>query len=147
MKATLTVLCLNFTLFCFAQEKVATSYLVIIIETQKDYSMDRYGCTIIAEGGCDAAKSIYALKKYNFKKDAVNNESSFYYNQTDTATGLYNFFLSPTEALNFMSKNGWTLFYVYSETSSGWTVEKNGSGSESFPITTISSRPVFYFKK
>lgn len=147
MKVIFIYTLLFFSLNCFAQEKVATSYLVVRIETQKDYSMERYGCSIIAEGGCDSARAIYNLKKYNFKKNAANNESSFYYNHADTATAYYNFFQSPTEALNFMAKNGWTLFYIYSETSSGWEVEKNGSGSESFPITTISSKPVFYFKK
>ena len=147
MKTNLIYILLFFSLNSYAQEKIATSYLAIRIETKYDYSIDRYGCTIIAEGGCDAAKSIYNLRKYNFKKNANNDESSFYYNHIDTATNLYNFFNTPTEVLNFMAKNGWTLFNIYPETSSGSTLERNGSGGEFFPITTISSRPVFYFKK
>ena len=146
MKAMLTILFLYSTLFCFAQEKALNNYLLVRIIIDYDKNTAKNFCTINAEGGNEAAKIFYLLKKYNLKKNAVNTEAYFYYNHADTATNFYNFFTSPTEALNFIADNGWTLLSIYTETFSGSDLVKNGAGND-FPITTVSSRPVFCFKK
>ena len=145
MKAIIFCLLLISLFNASAQEKPKNNYLIIRIKIERDFSMSRYGCSIIAEGGSDSAKSIYNLKEYNFRKNANNSEHSFYFNSIDTATALYNFFNTPTEALNFMAKNGWTLLFVYSETTSGYE-QQEGSESKLFPITTIASSPVYYLK-
>lgn len=146
MKIIFFSLWLLFLFTASAQEKQKNNYLIIRIKIEKDFSLNRYGCSIIAEGGCDSAKSIYNLKDYNYRKNANNNDHSFYYNYIDTATSTYNFFNTPTEALNFMAKNGWTLAFIYSETSSGYE-RQEGSDSILYPVTTVADRPVYYFKK
>lgn len=104
MKIIFFSLLLLFLFNASAQEKPKNNYLIIRIKIEKDLNMSRYGCSIIAEGGCDSAKSIYNLKDYNFKKNANNDDHSFYYNYIDNSTSKYNFFNTPTEALNFMAK-------------------------------------------
>ena len=111
-----------------------------------DYANKRNAFFIIAETGCDNAKNIYSLKKYDFKKNAVNTNGVLYYTQKDTTGNMYNYFLSTTEALNFLSYSGWTLITSYIEVFSGYDNQKNGAG-EIIPITTVASGPVFCLKK
>lgn len=148
MKAILTSLLLTFTLFCFAQEKALNNYLLIRIALEHDiYKNSARNFWIIqAEVGNEAANVFYSLKKYNLKKNAVNTEAYFYYNHADTATNFYNFFTSPTEALNFIADNGWTLITIYTDIYSSYNNEKNGNG-DTVPVTTVGSIPVFCFKK
>ena len=146
MKAMLTILFLYSTLFCFAQEKALNNYLLVRIIIDYDKNTAKNFCTINAEGGNEAAKKFYLLKKYNLKKNAVNTEAYFYYNHADTATNFYNFFTSPTEALNFIADNGWTLITIYTDIYSSYNNEKNGNG-DTVPVTTVGSIPVFCFKK
>jgi len=131
---------------CIGQEKTQLNYLLIRIGADYDFANKRNAFFIMPEMGCDAAKNIYSLKKYDFKKNAVNTDGVFYYNQKNTTTNLYNYFLSNTEALNFLSYCGWTLLTPYIELFSGYDNQKNGAG-EIIPITTVSSRPVFVLKK
>lgn len=128
-----------------SQQKDTNSYLLIRITGLYDYTAERNFYTIIAEGGCDDAKEIYALKKFNDKKTALNTENSFYYNHSDTIKNYYNYFLTSTEALNFISKKQWVLVSIYSETFSGSDLVR--SGNDYVPLTTVSSRPVFCFKR
>jgi hypothetical protein len=109
--------------------------------------MKRHYVAIGAEPGCKDATLLYSLKVYDNKKNAVNGVYPFYHNHTDTAATYYNYFLSTTEALNFISNNGWTLFAIYTDTYSGHTTESNGRGGDLIPITTVSSRPWFCFKR
>jgi hypothetical protein len=125
-------------------QQAETNYLLVRIDGFVNTDGKTYYYTINAEGGSDAAGKLYALKKYNPKKEARNNEAAFYYQEKDTASALYNFFGSPTEALNYLSKSGWKLFSVYTEVGSGYDTQRGGNG-DLFPITTISSRPVFVF--
>ena len=146
MRAIFIILFLNFSQICVAQEKKSTNYLLIRIQIEYDNSNKRSFYVINAEDGCDAAKNIfYSLKKYNYKKSAINNDGIFYYNHSDTTEALYNYFLSTPEALNFIANNGFALVSIYTETFSGSDVAKSANGE--FPITTVSSRPVFCFKK
>ena len=87
------------------QEKVITNYLLLRIDVLVDVNGKDYYYAIKAEQGCKEADKIYALKKYDNKKNALNNECSFYYKEKDTLNNLYNYFLSPTEVLNFLSSS------------------------------------------
>jgi len=132
--------------YSFGQDKTQLNYLLVRIESVFDNTNQRNCYVINAENGCDVAKDIYSLKKYDFKKNAINSDGIYYYNQKNTARNLYNYFLSATEALNFLSYSGWTLLTTYTEIFSGYDNQRNGAG-EIIPITTVSSRPVFCFKK
>ena len=132
--------------FSFGQQKELAKYLLFRIDALVDVNGKDYYYAINAERGCDSAEKIYELKKYDNKKNALNNEGSFYHKEKDTVNNLYNYFLSPTEALNFLSKSGWTLFSIYTEVLSGYDNQRSGAG-EIVPITTVYSRPVFCFKK
>jgi hypothetical protein len=144
------MICITIFLFtglvCFSQQVPAANYLLIRVDNNYDYTMERSFYSIKAESGCEGANEIYSLMKYDFKKNAVNDKASFYYNVLANTSNIYNYFLSTTELLNYLSKNGWTLFSVYSETFSGYDNQRTGNG-EIVPVTTISSRPVFCFKK
>lgn len=146
MKFLLLLLFLISARIIFAQENQQKNYLLVRIGADYDYANKRNTFFIIAETGCAAAKNIYLLKKYDFKKNAANTDGVFYYYQKDTITNLYNYFLSTTEALNFLSYCGWTLFTSYIEIFSGYDNQRDGLGAIQ-PITTVSSRPVFCFKK
>lgn len=146
MKIYLLIYFLTSIQLVLAQDTNRQSYLLVRIGASYDLLNKRDAFFIIAESGCDSAKYIYSLKNYDFKKNAVNTDGIFYYDKKDTATNLYNYFLSATDALNFLSYCGWTLFNSYTEIFSGYTNERDGLGTIQ-PITTVSSRPVFCFKK
>lgn len=133
-------------LFCFSQQDSSANYLLLRFDYNYDNTMGRGFYSIKAESGCEAANEIYSLKMYDYKKNAVNSEASFYYNIKVKTSNIYNYFLSATEALNYLSKNGWTLFSVYTEAFSGYDNQRTGNG-DIVPVATISSRPVFCFKK
>jgi len=130
----------------FGQEQGITNYLLVRFEAAFDNTNKKDFYIINAEGGCDGAEKIYSLKKYDYTKNAINSGGSFYYQKKDAINNLYNYFLSPTEALNFLSRSGWSLFSIYTEVFSGYDNQRNGAG-EIIPITTVSSKPVFCFKK
>ena len=147
MKIIVCFLFLSVTLSSLSQENTPCSYLLVRIENPFDNTMNRSYCSINAEPGCGAANFLYTLKSYNAKKNAVNADRSFYYNHADTSNNIYNYFVSATEAINYIASKGWYLFAVYTDTYSGYTTEDNGHNGEPFPITTVSSKPVFCFKK
>jgi hypothetical protein len=125
-------------------QQTENHYLLVRIDVFVNTNGKDYYYTINAEGGSDLAGKLYSLKKYSAKKEAQNNEAAFYHQVKDTAASLYNFFVSPTEALNYISKSGLNLFSIYTEISSGYDSQRSGSG-DIIPITTVSSRPVFVF--
>lgn len=146
MKTLSIFLVLIFTQKVYAQVNKTTEYLLVRIESIFDNTTQKNAFIINAEFGCDSASSIYSLKRYDFKKNAVNSEGNFYYNKKSSMPNLFNYFLSTTEALNFLSHQGWILSSIYTETFSGYDNQRSGNG-EIVPVTTISSRPVFCFKK
>ena len=146
MKLIIIAFLICLTKFSYGQENGITNFLLVRIDAQLDVNGKNYYYVINADGGCEAARHIYALIKYDNKKTAVNNEALFYNKEKDTVNNLYNYFISQTEALNFLSRTGWTLFTIYTEVFSGYDNQRNGAG-EIVPITTVSSRPVFCFKK
>jgi hypothetical protein len=60
---------------------------------------------------------------------------------------MYNYFYTTTEALNFLSKKGFILVTIYIDILSGFTSKEGGFNTGYVPITTVSSKPVFCFKK
>lgn len=146
MKKILLFSFLLLTQNMYAQDKASNVYLLVRIESYFDNTTQKDAYIINAESGCDSASNIYSLKRYDFKKNAINTDGNFYYKQKNGLLNFYNYFLSPTEAIIFLSGQGWTLLSIYTEAFSGYDNQRSGNG-EIVPITTISSRPVFCFKK
>lgn len=121
------------------------TYLLIKIQNFSDVNKKRAFFAIMPDWAGKNASEIYSLKKYNNVKGVENNEACFYNSKTDTCFNLYNYFLSVTEALNFMSEKGWTVVSVYTEVNSGW--DWGGMGGERVPMTSVNSKPVFVLKK
>jgi hypothetical protein len=134
------------SLSCYGQSKSTSSYLLVRFIQQYDHSNKRDYFIISAEGGCDSAKKIYSLLYYNNNKNVINTSDVYSYNKKDTTGVPFNYFISSTDGINYMLRKGWTLHGIFTETFSGYINEKNGAG-ELFPITTVSSRPVFCFVK
>lgn len=142
------LLVLTSSLFVFSasgQTEHPESYLLVRIERAYDNTNQRAYFSINAEKGCEDAYAIYSLLKYDNRKNA-DNRAMFYHAVKKSTDSLYNYFLSPTEVLNYIAKLGWGLVSVFTETSSGYDHQRNGSG-DLVPITTITSRPVFCFKR
>lgn len=145
MKTFLLLLFFAIAANCYSQSSKVDKYLLVRLNTDYDVTTKKTFTSIIAEGGCDSAIVFYLLKKFNTAKNAVNTEASYYYLNGDTATVLYNYFQTNTEALNFIAKKGWTLISTYIDIWSGYNTERGDTGL--MPVTTVASRPVFCFKK
>lgn len=122
------------------------NYLLVRYIQQYDNTNQKYYFTLNPEEGCDSAKTVYILLKYDNKRNAVNKDGQFYHATKDSSGGLYNYFLTQTEGLNYMRKNGWILHSIFTETFSGYDNQTTGAG-QIVPVTTVSSRPVFCFMK
>jgi hypothetical protein len=146
MKLLITCLsiCISFT--CFSQTDTSVNYLVIRIDELYDNNslVDYY--VIRAEGGCNAAKEIYGLKAYNNKKKAMNEGGIFYPDKKNSVYPYFNYFHSTTEILNYLSKNGWQLVTIYSDTVTGYNTATTSNG-DSVSVPTVGYRPIFCFKK
>ena len=141
MKKIFLCILLSYNLICHAQTKSPANYILVRFDLAYDNPNDRSYFIINPErGGTGLPKEIYSLIKYDNKKKAINTGGVFYPAQNDTSA-LYNYFYSTTEALNYLSKNGWELLTIYTEISSGHDDRSTGT------ITTISSRLIFCFKK
>lgn len=124
----------------FGQTANVVSYLQIRFEKNYDEKQGTTYYTLQAENGCDSAIRIYSLLHYNGKKNALNSRGGFYHVTKDRAGEIYNYFVSPTEGLNFLSGEGWTLVSTYNDVSSR-------SNWDNSTVTAISSRTVFVFRK
>jgi hypothetical protein len=130
----------------FSQSADNKSYLVVRIPENYDKVKQKRFFEIKAEWGCDSAYAVYSLVKYANSKSITDTAALYYYITGLPANGnIYNYFNSPTEALNFLSKNGWRLHSMVSELFSGSTLEP--SGGELVPITTVKSRLVYCFER
>ncbi len=128
----------SFVGFGQAQDTKKYSYLLVRINPNK-VKKDVY-YTINAEPGNKYASELYEL--FPFKPGTYSlDQPAFYQVRTDTSTIFYNCFLNTTEALNFLTERKWELVSVTTEISSGWY---NSSGGA---VPTISSHPVYYFRK
>ncbi len=137
----------------YPQQHQPTAYLQVKFVKDHDVNKNRIiYYHIAAEPGCNRAKDIYKLFSYSNTK-ALDTIPAMYYGkqneakQIDTAASFYNYFSSPTEALNFMASRHWILVTVFSELSSGYTYENGSNGNGLVPITTVSSGAVYCFKK
>ena len=130
---------------CSAQS-AAIDYVQVRFVQVYDYGNSRYYFTLNAEWGSDSAKSLYTLLKYDAKRNGNNTGGRLYHVTGFPADRLYNYFLSPTEGLNYMSRKGWQLIDIYTEAHSGYDNQRTGAG-EIVPITTVGSKPVYCFRK
>lgn len=109
------------------QTNNATSYLKIRFEKLNDKVHSRSYYLIKAEGGSDSTARIYSLIKYsyNFRDKTIDTPGDFYYLTKAPTDKLYNYFLSETEGLNYLLKEGWSLITAYSEAISYSDIVKN----------------------
>lgn len=125
----------------FAQEEERETYLIVRIERQNDRTNPYF--TIGADLHNDNALGLYELVPFNKNLFVPKKGIHFYYNRPDSATQYYNYFKSESEALDFIGRQQWQLVTVLSEISSGY--DRVGLSGDTF--TTVSSRPVYYFRK
>lgn len=130
-----------------AQSVNAYTYLVLRITNAYDNNLKKNYSFINADGGCAEAAAIYALKPYRPQKGALNEGAVFYAQRQGNADTLFNHFSNTTEALHFITKQGWELVTVIPEIGSGSDKVLGGDGLTYVPITTVYSAPVYYFKK
>lgn len=131
----------------YAQQSPTCTYLVLRIVNAYDNNLKKNYSYINADGGCTEAATIYTLKPYRPQKGALN-EGALFYADNKSGTGVFfNYFNHTTEALQFLTQQGWELITVISEISSGSDKVLGGDGLTYVPITTVRSVPVYYFKK
>jgi hypothetical protein len=138
MKIIFALLLATTQLLCAGQEKKpAKKYILLRIQEDFDKENQRSYSKIIPDGWCEGANEIYGLQLYINRRGAENKVATVYHNRVDSSQKFYNYFWSPTEALNFMSANGWNLVSI---------ISSNSTDGGSF-IPTIISRQVFCFYK
>src|SRR6478735_2024665 len=115
--STLLLLGCFFCLLTTSQAQRPEKYLLVRFADAYDFTFARTYYMLEAEPGADKSEGVYQLKRYNFFRKANNTLAKLYTNEPQ-ADSLYNYFISPTEGLNFMIKNGWTLVSIFTETSS-----------------------------
>jgi hypothetical protein len=126
-----------------AQEK--ESYLIVRMVAKHDRTNKADYFIIAADLYNDHAKDIYNLAPFHDEAYTNISDISFFFNRTKSSVFFYNYFRSQTEALEFLSQRHWQLVSVISEINSGYEREK--SGDAYVPYTTVSSKPIYYFKK
>lgn len=146
MKKFLLLLFLSTAMYSsFSQNSNKKTYLIVRIEYDFDKPADTPFYKIVAEPGNPYAKEIYGLTSYNTGKRAVNNDGIYFSSKSETSKVFYNYFKNPTMALLFLSENNWELITIYNQVTSSYDT-KTVSG-ENYPYTTVSSYPVYYFRK
>lgn len=145
MKYLLLIFLSGIHFSALAQNSSATQYLIATFEMKYDKPNEYYYFIIVPQRGADTMNPVYSLVKYDNRKKGINTEADYFYNHNDTSSRLFNYFVSPTEGLNYMSSIGWRVMNIYPEISSGSKSEQ--SGENLVPITTVASKPVFCFKK
>ena len=117
------------------------TYLIVKLSYAYDKENDKAFFIINAESGNPYANEVYGLKPYKLDRKTINPGGSFFSSKTNTDTVLYNYFQNGTEALMFLGQKNWELIMVDNQITSDYKLENN------YPYTTISSYPVYYFKK
>lgn len=144
MKLTLSLLILSFfTASVYCQEYKQSTNLIVRFQSGFSKNTGNTYYIINADAGNPNAVLIYNLIPYKPERDAVNTGGVFFIPENDTTNAYYNYFATPTSAMEYLSHRGWHLVSVISEVTSDYTFP----GSSNHPITTVSSRPVYYFKK
>lgn len=145
MRYIILVFFLSVKMAALGQDKLKYNYLIATFEMKYDKPNDYYYFIIVPQKNGDTTDPVYSLLRYDNKRKGINREAGYFYNHSDTSSRLYNYFLSPSEGLNYMASIGWKAWGVYPEISSGSTSER--SGENLVPITSVASKPVFCFKK
>jgi len=129
----------------FSQPVHKSTYLIVRIGVAYNYNNDRF-YTLNAEAGNPYADEVYRLLPYITKKDADHTKASFY-DEYKNDFYYYNYFPNATEAILYLSEHGWQLVTVYNEIASGTRDIAPAGSLNYYPVTTVSSQPVYYFKK
>ncbi len=130
----------------FCQNNESFTYLIVRLGESRNVPNKNNYTVIYAERTNTYAQKIYDLVWYDGRKDGINNGSAFYSDHLDSAKKMYNYFENSTEALQFLADDKWVLVAVNNSISSSYNQEKDGLGNFT-PVSTISSTPVYYFKK
>lgn len=145
MKFIITSLLLLF--FCVsihAQKSEASSYLIVRLVESKDYAIDSTYWKILADAGNPHATEIYQLHPFPNQKVPPGYHVHFYKTEKD-APPLFNYFQTPTAALNFLSVKGWHLMAVIAETNT--RIEREWAEGKTVLIPMVSTIPVYYFRR
>jgi len=129
----------------FGQTHEKESYLILRLNGKYDRKNKNVYFYIAADPYNDYAKEIYDLVPFHDEPYIINSGISFYFKKTDSSAFFYNYFRSQTEALKFISQNQWQLFSVIPEINSGYDKERVGDNYALY--TTVSSSPVYYFRR
>lgn len=142
----LTLLSCVFVIFAIiasGQDLKRSTNLVVRFEDKFDRGNNRKYYILHAEDGNPNATAVYNLISYKPERDAINTGGTFFVPENDTASAYYNYFTTPTAAMEYLGRRGWHLVTVISEVTSGYTYPSSSDRT----FTTVSSRPVYYFKK
>jgi len=141
----LLILLISSWSYANSQTTHKNTYLVVRLEYVLDKSTEKSFYKIHAEPGNHYAKEVYGLIEYKTDKKAVNSGGIYFSDRADSSTTYYNYFSNTTEVLSFLADNNWELITVFNHISSGY--DSKAIRGENYPYTTISSYPVYYFKK
>lgn len=141
MRYIIFIFFLSIHIPAICQTSPKRQYLIASFEMKYDKPNEYYYFVIVPQKGADTTDLVYSLVKYDNKKKGVNKEAGYFYNRDQANSKLYNYFVSPTEGLNYMASIGWTITSIYPVISSDSKTE-NGT-----PITTVTSNPAFCFQK
>ena len=133
------------TLNVGAQSSAKHSYLIVPIPRLYNQGIDSVYSIIEAERGNPYAREVYALLPFYSGQNVLGTMENFYSRRTDTSRLFFNFFENTTEAIQFLSENGWELFSVSNDIRSA--SDTHESGGLYLPYTTIVASPVYYFRK
>jgi len=121
------------------------TYLLVRISNVYDKRLDSIYSMINAENGNPYAQEIYQLRPFGGNKDIFWYTQNFFSHRTDSSKTFYNFVENTTEAMLFMSENGWELLSVNNDIKS--TEGVHFSRDFTLPYTVTESSPVYYFRK
>ena len=142
-KILLLLLFFSAALYINSQTTKKVTYLIVRIDYDYNKSSESPFYKIYAEQGNPFAKEVYALIPFKTDKKAINTGGAYYYERTDTSKVFYNYFKNVTEAFLFLSENNWELVNIYTQITSSYETTSGGN----YPYTTVSSYPVYYFRK
>jgi hypothetical protein len=142
-KIVLLILIASLSIAAYTQQQKRTSYLTVWYEKVKTGRFIYY--IMNAERGNFPVPEVFELVIFRSERDIDKQDVSFYHEQKDSAKTQFNYFGNPTAGLDYLAEKGWQLISVTNEISSGHKfVNEMGVF---VPVTTISSRQLYYLKK
>ena len=125
--------------------KLNETYAIVSIETNYDRPNKTYWCNILYESVEKYSTELKRLVKYNLDR-RYQQGVSFYHKKNDSTSGYFNYFLSTTEAFQFLADHGWQLIDVEHKIVSDYENVKDGE-AKLVPVTKLNATAVYYFKK